>query len=255
MLLIAFVDHVVFFPMFTKKIVAKPSDIGFRYEQNFVETADGAKLNCWYITCYETAETSIFVAHGNAENISVSMNQAAYMGNKLGANVFLYDYRGYGESTGSPSIDNFYSDAEICYEYFLKIAGVKNHKIIIYGRSLGGAAAIYLASKFECYRLITESTFSSVRNHVWYNKILWVFYPFAPNYLPSIEKASAVKAPWLIIHGAYDEEISPKNADIFYDANISSKRVKYIVPGAGHNDLFMTAGPDRYCAHIAGFLK
>jgi len=255
MMMIAFVDHIVFFPMFTKKIIAKPSDIGFRFERSVVETADGAKLNCWYIICAETAETSIFMAHGNAENISVAMYQAAYLGNKIGANIFLYDYRGYGESTGSPSIKNFYADAEICYEHFLKIPGVNINKKIIYGRSLGGAAAVYLASKFDCYRLITESTFASVRSHVWYNKALFVFYPFTPNYLPSIEKAPAVKAPWLIIHGAEDAEISPRNAELFYGANISSKREKYIVTGAGHNDLFMTAGPDRYCARIAKFLK
>lgn len=81
------------------------------------------------------------------------------------------------------------------------------------------------------------------------------FYPFTPDHLPSIEKTVSVKAPWLIIHGAEDAEISVRNAEIFYEANIDSKRRKYIVPEAGHNDLFMTAGPDAYCARIAEFLK
>ncbi|HNY10478.1 MAG TPA: alpha/beta hydrolase, partial [Candidatus Wallbacteria bacterium] len=254
-LIITFADRIVFFPLFAKRIIARPSDIGFKYERSVAETADGAKLNCWYITCSQTSEISMFVAHGNAENISAAMYQSAYSGNKLGVNIFLYDYRGYGESTGSPSIGNFYSDAETAYNHFLNIAGVKKHKIIIYGRSLGGAAAVYLASKFDCYRLITESTFSSVRSHVWYNKVLWAFYPFTPNYLPSVEKAVSVKAPWLIIHGADDAEISVENAYILFDSKGLSTRRKYIVPGAGHNDLFMTAGPDAYCARIAEFLK
>lgn len=254
-ILIVMVDHVIFFPSLTKKIEAKPSDIGYKYQASTFETADGVKLRCWYIICSETAEISMFVAHGNAENISTSMYQAAYTGSRIGANVFLYDYRGYGESEGSPSVGSFYQDAEAAYSHFLKIDNVKKHKIIIYGRSLGGAAAVHLASKFECFRLITESTFSSVRNHVRFNKVLFIYYPFTPNYLPSVQKAAEVKVPWLIIHGSDDSAISVKNADVFFDANIAAKREKYIIAGADHNDVLMKAGPDNYCARIASFIK
>ncbi len=248
------VDIIVFPRFRAPNIMMTPKDLGVKYEEIFVETADAKKLCCWYVPAASPGGLTLIYNHGNAENISTAFNHAYAIARKLEANLFIYDYRGYARSEGAPSTATFYGDCDSVYAYLSSRPELKGGKFVVYGRSLGGAAAIHMASKFQCHRLITESTFVSVPLHIWFNPVLFVFYPFVREYLPSSEKAKAVTAPWLIIHGGRDGVISVKNAHALYALDIKAKRSIYIADEASHNNVMKLRG-DEYLNKIYDFVN
>ncbi|HPG57242.1 MAG TPA: alpha/beta hydrolase [Candidatus Wallbacteria bacterium] len=246
---------IIIFPRFrAPNILMTPKDLGVKYEEISVETADAKKLCCWYAPAEGAGGLTLIYNHGNAENISTAFNHAYAIAKKLGASLFIYDYRGYARSEGAPSTASFYDDCDSVYRYVSSRPELKNDKFIVYGRSLGGAAAVHMASKFPCHRLITESTFVSVPLHIWFNPVLFVFYPFVREYLPSSEKARDVTAPWLIIHGGRDGVISVKNAHALNALDIKAKRSMYIVDEASHNNVMKLRG-DEYLNKIYDFVN
>ena len=248
------VDTIVFPRFRAANIIMTPKNLGLDYEEIFVEAKDSTKLCCWYIPAKNTAETTLIYNHGNAENISAALMHASAIAAKLDSNLFIYDYRGYAKSEGKPSTATFYDDCDSIFEYISSRPELKNNKFIIYGRSLGGAAAIHMASKFPCSRLITEATFVSVPRHIWFNPVLFVFYPFVREYLPSSAKAAAIKSPWLIIHGGRDGVISVKNAFALNELDINAKRSLYIVEEAAHNNVMALRG-NEYLNKIYSFVN
>ncbi len=248
------VDSIIFPRFRAANLIMTPKNLGLNYEEIFVETKDSNKLCCWYIAGKNTCETTLIYNHGNAENISTALPHATAIASKLDANLFIYDYRGYAKSEGKPSTKTFYDDCDSIYNYLSARPELKNNKFVIYGRSLGGAAAIHMASKYPCSRLITEATFVSVPRHIWFNPVLFIFYPFVSEYLPSSAKASEVKAPWLIIHGGRDGVISVKNAYALNEVDTSAKRSLYIVEEAAHNNVMALRG-NEYLDKIYEFVN
>ena len=246
------VDKLVFPRFAAAKLTMTPKDLNLKYEDVTVETVDGKKLRGWYIPHAATTETTLIYNHGNAENISKGLRHACAIAAKLSANLFIYDYRGYAQSEGEPSTKTFYGDCDRVYEYISSRPELKGGKFVIYGRSLGGAAAVHMASKYPCHRLITESTFVTVPLHIWFNPVLFVFYPFVIDYLPTAAKARDVKAPWLIIHGGSDRVISVRNARALYALDAPARRSLYIVDEAAHNDVMALRG-DEYLNKIYDF--
>jgi len=248
------IDGVVFYPQRTKSSNATPADAKLKYEEHSIDVGGGQKLAAWYIPCPGSSEITLFYSHGNAESVSMSLGFVVDMISALKVNVIMYDYRGYGKNDGSPSVKTFYADVEAVYQFFAARPEMKDRKIVIYGRSLGGAAAIHLAEKFGAYKLITESTFASIPHQAWYSAALCVFYPFTPDFLPSQKKAAGIKCPWLIIHGTKDGVIDVRNSDELYNSAASAaSKEKYVVE-AGHNDV-CAANPAEYYRKISEFLK
>lgn len=250
--LLSSVDTIVFPRFRATDISLTPKDLNLKYEEVTVKTDDGKKLCCWYVPHETSSETTLIYSHGNAENISKALRHARAIASKLSANLFIYDYRGYAQSEGAPSTKTFFGDCDRVYNYISSRPELKDGKFIIYGRSLGGAAAVHMASKYPCHRLITESTFVSVPLHIWFNPVLFVFYPFVSDYLPTSSKAKDVKAPWLIIHGGRDGVISVKNAHALNALEVPAKRSLYIVDEASHNDVMALRG-DEYLNKIYDF--
>ena len=235
--LLASVNYLIFPKFRAAHMTCTPGEYHLKYEDVSIDVTGGVKLCAWYIPCASTSELCIIYNHGNAENISTALSHAVDLAGSLKANLFIYDYRGYARSGGSPSYKTFYDDADAVLNYITSRPDQKGNKFIIYGRSLGGAAAIHMASKYNCHRLITESTFASVPLHVWFQPILFIFSPFVPDYLPSLSKASSIKAPWLIIHGGQDGVINVKNSDVLYRSECEAKKSIFIVEKARHNDV------------------
>lgn len=251
--LLSSVDSLVFPRSHAGGLTQTPKDLGLKFEEVQIETGDGIKLFGWYVPRDPPCSTTLIYNHGNAENISRGLAHARAIASKLSANLFIYDYRGYAKSEGVPSTKTFYEDCDRVYEYLASRPELKGGRFVIYGRSLGGAAAVHMASKFPCHRLITESTFVSVPLHIWYNPVLFVFYPFVREYLPTAQKAKSVKAPWLIIHGGRDKVISVKNARALYELEgVAAKRSLYIVDEAGHNNVMAISG-EEYLKKIYDF--
>lgn len=130
----------------------------------------GGRLNGVYFQQQEARGLVLFF-HGNRGNVS-RWGQIATQFRHLDYDVLVPDYRGYGRSTGTRSESLFYADAGAWYRWAAE--RYPPEKIIVYGRSLGSAAATYIASRYSCAQLILETPFSSMRD------LFYTYFPFLP---------------------------------------------------------------------------
>jgi fermentation-respiration switch protein FrsA (DUF1100 family) len=192
------------------------------------------------------ATQTILFSHGNAEDLGlVEPFAMALRGG--GFAVMTYDYRGYGRSTGSPSESNTYKDIEAVYQYLTTERGVDPKRIILHGRSIGSGPSVELASRVEVGGLILESSFTSIARILFVTRIL----PF--DHFDNLSKIDKVRCPVLVIHGTEDRTIPISHGEKLYDAVPTAKRSLW-VKGAGHNDVYSTAG-NRYLNAIRDFAQ
>lgn len=140
-LIYIFQSRFVYYPIRT--LSPNPSSIGLRFEDVHFETADGVQLSGWFIPC-NGARGVILFCHGNAGNISHRLDSIAIF-HRLGLDVFIFDYRGYGESEGKPTEYGTYQDAEAAWQYLIEERKVNPRRVVVFGRSIGGALAAWLA--------------------------------------------------------------------------------------------------------------
>lgn len=242
-----FQEHFIYFPQ--SEIVVTPDVISLDYEELTLTTSDGIEINAWWIP-HSNARATLLFLHGNAGNISHRLDSINIF-HQLGFSVLIIDYRGYGKSTGKPSEEGTYIDAETAWHFLTNEKMIKSDDIIIFGRSLGGAVATWLADKYPSAALIIESCFTSIAD------IGKHYYPYLPTSLlarikyPSIDRISEVKAPVLIIHSAYDEIIPYKFGKQLFEHASEPKTFLDIV--GGHNDGFLISG-NKYSDGIDRFI-
>lgn len=193
----------VFYP--TRQIDIFPDHLGLPFEEIFLKTQDGVILNGWFIENPQASSSVIFF-HGNAGNIGDRLDKILTF-YELGLNVFIIDYRGYGKSQGKPSEEGMYQDATATYDYLVTRKDINPQRIIVYGASLGGVAAIDLATKRDLAALIIDSSFTSAAD------MCKRIYPFVPTVLmttkmDSQDKIKKVKIPKFFIH-SLDDEVVP----------------------------------------------
>lgn len=202
----------VYFPI--KEISGSPFDYGIDFNDVYFETSDGITLNGWYIEQREQKTIdigknnlkTIIIFHGNGGNISYSLDLIELF-YKMKLNIFIVDYRGYGKSEGVTTENGTYLDALASWGYLVGEKRIKPEEIIIFGKSLGGSIAAYLASSRNPSALIIDSTFTSIKD------IGCQLYPYLPvrrffkfNY--DTEKyLKKTHCPVLIIHSRDDEYI------------------------------------------------
>jgi fermentation-respiration switch protein FrsA (DUF1100 family) len=189
---------------------ATPADIGLPYEDTWIATADGESLHGWYIPA-EAARGVLLFFHGNAGNISHRLESIAIF-NRLGLDVLIVDYRGYGQSSGRPTERGTYRDARAAWDYLQAERGVPPDRIVVFGRSLGGAVGAWLAAglpaKSAPAAVIIESSFTSGVD------MARRLYPIYPARLltrlryPVVEYAARLRSPVLVVHSR-DDEIIP----------------------------------------------
>jgi fermentation-respiration switch protein FrsA (DUF1100 family) len=189
------------------------------------------------------ARYTILFSHGNAEHIAHGLGFAQRM-RDAGFSVLAYDYSGYGLSTGRPSERAAYADIEAAYDYLVN-SGVPAERIILHGRSLGGAVAADLASRCPAAGLVLESTFTSAAQVARLNRVL----PF--DWFRTESKMARIRMPVLVIHGRGDELIAFWHGQRLYDLAAEPKQHLW-VDGSGHNDLSYVAG-QRYWAALRTF--
>jgi len=237
----------LFFPF--REIEYFPQAIGLAYEDIYFATEDSKKINAWFIPAKNPGYTILFF-HGNAGNISHRLEKIKIF-NDLGLNVFIIDYRGYGKSEGRPSEAGLYLDAKAAYAYLIGKLKIKPSSVIVYGESLGGAVALNLSNQVEVRAVITEETFSSMRD------IAKDIYPFFPSFLisgkfNSLSKIEKLNIPKLIIHSEDDEMIRFTHAQKLYNAAREPKTLAVI--NGSHNSAFIDS-EKAYKNHINEFIK
>lgn len=238
----------IFYP--SKIIEFNPSDVGLEYEDVLFKTQDRIELHGWFIPKANSYATVLY-CHGNAGNISHRL-EIAKMFNAKSLNFFIFDYRGFGRSKGAPSEQGTYLDAQAAYNYLVKTKGTLPEKIVIYGKSLGAAIAIDLATKTKAGALISESGFTStpdLARQVYKFSPLWLF---VSQKYDSLKKIDKINMPKLIIHSQNDEIIPFSHGKKLFDRAKEPKEL-YVMKG-GHNDAFYIYS-DECMQRIDNFLK
>lgn len=222
------------------------ADLGRAWEDVTFRTGDEVALNGWFFPANAgspRARLAVLVCHGNGGNISHRLELARLLLD-TGANVFLFDYRGYGRSEGRPAEEGTYRDAQAAHAW-LRQKGFAATNIILFGESLGGGIASELALRETVGGLVLQSTFTSV------TKLGGELFPFLPvRWIGSIRydthsKLPRIHVPVLIMHGRGDTLIRFHHAELNYAA---ANEPKLLCEVAGdHNDVvedregFMTA--------------
>ncbi len=246
-------SRLIYFPGAERTLTAPPAALQLPIERAELTTEDGVKLVGWVMPAASTTSGFwLLVCHGNAGNLSQFDRPAHYAGlRQLGLSLFAFDYRGYGESAGTPSERGLYRDADAAYRYLREKLGIPPEQIIVFGHSLGSAVAIDLASRTPVAGLIVEGGLVSV---VQRGQELYPFIPvrwIARTRFSSIDKIPQVSAPKLFLHAVADEVIPLRHGRRLFQAAADPKT---LVELAGtHSDAF-AVDSGRYFGSIADFL-
>ncbi|MBA2352593.1 MAG: alpha/beta hydrolase [Burkholderiales bacterium] len=205
-LLYWFQARLVFYPQIGRELVATPAAIGLRHEEVSIQSADGNALHAWYVPA-DAARGVVLFVHGNAGNVSHRLDAFGVF-NEAGLSTLIFDYRGYGKSTGTPSERNTYEDAQAAWDYLTGVRGIPPQRIVIIGESLGGAIAAWLAARVDAGALVLTCTFTSLP------ELAGSLYPLFPSKVLSRfdydtrGSLASVHSPVLVAH-APDDSIVP----------------------------------------------
>ncbi len=242
-------EDLIFYP--DSLFIGDPVDWDMPFDDVNFQTSDGLTLHGWFVPG-NRRETMLW-CHGNAGNISHRLDNLKLLHDRIGINVFIFDYRGYGRSQGRPSEQGTYLDAEAALSYLHSRTDVDSNSIVIFGRSLGGAVAVDLASRHQCLGLILESTFTSLVDIFEVPiDIAEMGSRMAPIKYDSFSMIKRIKAPLLMLHGDRDEVVSFESGATLFKAANQPKRF-CIIRGAGHNDTYIVGG-EEYLKTIRGFV-
>ncbi|MDF3054492.1 MAG: Phospholipase/Carboxylesterase/putative lysophospholipase [Gammaproteobacteria bacterium] len=207
-----------------------PPPTSYGDDENIIKltTDDNARISAIYLP-NQQAKYTILVSHGNAEDLG-NIKPFLQKLHDEKFSVLAYDYQGYGTSENKPSEHRVYEDIQAAYNYLVNIQKVPADRIVLYGRSLGAAAAIDLAAQKPVAGLIIESAFLSGLRVV-------TQYPIFPfDRFDNIDKIKKVTAPVLVMHGKKDSVVPFAHAEKLYEAANCPKDFLWI-DDAGHNDV------------------
>lgn len=231
-----FIESLVFYPDTT--MVAEPGDLGLDYEDQWLLTEDGVRLHGWWLPA-PGADTVLLFFHGNAGNISHRLDNLRRL-RAMGLSVLIFDYRSYGRSQGSISEQGMYADSRAAYQAGLARARQGGCRLVLFGRSLGGVAALSVAHRPETAGVILESTFTHLGD------MARVHFPLPGlgrlrKRFNSLERIGRVRAPKLFFHGDRDQVVPLALGRRLYEAAPEPK-TWLTLAGAGHNDTYEKGG-------------
>jgi fermentation-respiration switch protein FrsA (DUF1100 family) len=206
----------------------------------WLDTADGIRIHgLWWPG--PGGRPAVLFLHGNAQEVyswSLVHQELA----PLECAMLLIDYRGYGKSEGVPGEEGLYLDGRAALDWLVG-EGSTTGDVIVFGKSLGGAVACDICRGLGLKALILESTFTSLAS------VARHLFPFIRGYAPaadaynSLEKLGQIDCPVMVIHGDIDALIPVEEGLALFEAAGEPKEL-FLVEGAGHNDVSITAGPE-----------
>jgi fermentation-respiration switch protein FrsA (DUF1100 family) len=232
-----------------RALTASPGDMGLEYENVSLSTPDGELLHGWYVPAAGSRGMVLFF-HGNAGNISHRLDSIRVF-HKLGLDVMIIDYRGYGQSSGKASEQGTYLDAQAAWSFLVDERSIPAARIIVFGRSLGGAIGAWLGSQHTPAAVIIESSFTSGVD------MARRLYPFLPVRLitriryPVKEYASRLDCPVLVVHSR-DDEIIPFEMGKSIYAAVKPRKSFLEIRGDHNNGFFISR--HEYVAGLADFI-
>jgi hypothetical protein len=227
-----------------------PSDLGLSFREISFPTSDGETITGWWLPA-QSARGALLYCHGNGGNVSTNLVNARVF-HDLGLSVLLFDYRGYGKSSGRPSEEGTYRDARAAFSQLTGALGIPPEQIVIYGMSLGGAVAIELAADVPAAGLICEATFTSVLDMA---RRLYPGLPakiLASDKYDSLSKIGRLGLPKLFLHAPEDELVPFAMGRKLFDAATAPK--EFLEIRGTHGEGASLTGP-AYAAGIDAFLR
>lgn len=226
---------------------------GVPIENIYVTCPNKERLHCWYLKNPGAAQV-VFISHGNGGNLTTRAELIALLLN-LGLSVFIYDYQGYGKSTGSPSLTKIAEDGNCALNYLLKDKNYKASDVILLGESLGSGVTCRLSTEHESGGIILLSPYYSMQKLA-RQKLSWLnLYPDFLFSSPAYDNGKILSqnhAPLLIIHGEKDRLISPSNSHELFAQAIMPKQILWL-KNSSHNDI-MDKDPEALKQGIKAFL-
>ena len=243
-----FQAKLIYFP--TATVDATPAHAGLRFEEVWIPAGDQIRLHGWFVPANGAQLTALFL-HGNGGNIAHRLDSLRIF-NQLGLNTLIFDYRGYGRSSGTPSEAGTYADARAAWRHLVTTRRIDPERIIIFGRSLGGAVAVWLAEHTPARALIVESGFTSIPDLAAHH------YPLLPSRwlsrysYDSVARLANIRMPKLVVHSRDDEIVPFGQGWRLFEAAPQPKLFLQI--SGDHNRGFLQTG-GRYVAGLHNFLK
>jgi pimeloyl-ACP methyl ester carboxylesterase len=254
LLLVIFQGRMLYFPQ--PLIESTPEDYGAQYSQISIPVDQGASLYAWWIPARDPAAPALIYFHGNYGNVGSNAEHAARLARTC-CNVLLFDYRGYGRSSGPfPNESRIYADSEAVWRYLVEQKHIRPANILFYGHSLGGGAAVEMAKRHsDAAGLILDSTFTSVADRALMEP-LYRWFPIrflVHERFDSIHKLPSIHLPLLIIAGTADTTIPPSMSRELY-AKAPGPKQLLLIDGGGH-DNSASIGGVRYTDPFAQFVS
>jgi len=244
-----FVESMIFFP--ERGVAVTPEQLGIDGEEVFVDTEDGVRIHAFYLPVPGARRALLFL-HGNAGNASHRLPNAAELA-RLDCSVLVIDYRGYGLSEGKATEAGVFADARAGLRHLIEQLDFPENRVVVFGRSLGGAVAVDLAQDRKLAGAIFESTFPSIADVVSNGPAGAWLGALAGRRFDSASKIGRIRVPLLFFHGDRDDVIDHELGRRLFDIAPQPKAFE-TVPGAGHNDLTQVGGR-RYFERIREFLE
>ena len=246
------IKNFIFFPQSSWD--DEPRHWNLQHEEVNIPVKGEVSLNALWFPGKNKDADVILLSHGNAGNISHRLFKVVPLLQK-GFQVLLYDYRGYGKSSGEIEHQkDLYQDAEAAYQWLVTNKKILPEKIIVYGESIGCAPTLELAAHHKVKAVILESPFTSLK------ELGKLHYPFLPSFLAqnfqfnNREKIKKVTTPLLHIH-ARNDTICPYSLGISLFEEANEPKEIFVIDQANHNDLVGIAGAeyfDRIEKFVAG---
>ena len=244
-----FQSRLLYFPEIGREAPTTPRTVGLAFEEVWLDVEPQVKLHAWYVPRIEPKGVAL-ILHGNAGSIALRVDWLR-MFHDMGYASLVVDYRGYGRSTGSPSEQGTYADAQAAWDHLVRERGYAARDIVILGESLGGSIAAWLAARAAPRALVLQAAFTSVPD------VAASVYPFLP--VRWISRFSYdtrgslrdVAAPVFVAHSRADEIIPFRHGQSLYEAARQPKR--FLELSGGHNEGFIFARRE-WIESLAAFL-
>jgi fermentation-respiration switch protein FrsA (DUF1100 family) len=206
-----------------------------------IQAEDGVTLQAWFLPSRaQQPSPAVIVFNGNAGNRAYRSSLAAAL-RGLGLSVLLFDYRGFGDSAGSPTEAGLNEDARAVWHYVAGRSDVRADRLVYFGESLGSAVAVRLAVEHAPAALILRSPFTSLVD------VGRLHYPILPvrwllrDRFSSVDAIASVRSPLLIVAGDRDRIVPLEQSRRLFE-RASEPRELVVVRGADHNDAALFDG-------------
>ncbi len=245
-----------------KDMVRTPASLGLEYRDVGVDVAHGVQLRGWLLEGIAPVKGTVVFLHGNAQNISYHLASVDWLPQRH-YNVFIYDYRGYGESSGRPSIATSVTDFPFVMDALQAMLPAAQRRYVVFGQSLGGSFAIAQVARYKdrypIKALIVDSGFAGFRRiareklHDFaltrpFDWLLQWLFPDQPDVLRDVARIHPL--PLLIIHGLADTIVPARHAELLFQ-HASQPKALWLIPGVGHiRFLSAAAGRDRLARYL-----